>query len=612
MQRAISILTAAALLAASPFSLAARVELNGLVYDGLEPAKPDVASTVAAVLGGRDARSLVTLADGQTLVLTRFGAVSQVHRVATPEGVREQLTFLDGAITAVAAPFGGTIGGFALVVEQAGNAAPQIWYYRFADRNAKRISDGKATHSSPVWSKDGRRLVFAGNGRDGRSNDVYLVEPETIVPPRLLIAAGDKSWTPLDWSADGQKLLLQSTSAGGVTSLFTADVTTGVVAAVPFGKTPTDTRGARFAPDGRGIHLIAAYEGEYARLHHVDPVSGVVSTRSDSVAADVDEFAASADGRYLAYVSNLDGAGRLTVVDQIAKNEVAPTALPPGGRVSDLAFDAAGRRLGFTLETATTPRDAWSYDLEKKTVQRVTRSETGALDPARFVQPESLRYPTWDKDGGRPRGVPSFVYKPRTPGPHPVIVLLEGADQQHRPGFDPLVQYLVADLGYAVIAPNVRGSTGYGATWSSLDDGSRRDDAARDVGSLLVWIGLQRDLDRARVTVLGRGAAGGPLAILSLVQYADRLRAGIDMGGSTRRLTNTKSIRRPLLIVHGMNDHDVLAWEPEQLLTSVRAAGGDAAYLAAKDEANSDFQRQSHREALAAAIQAFLARVSAR
>lgn len=612
MQRAISILTTVALCAASPFALAARVEHNTLIFDGLEPAKGDVAASVAAVLGGRDARSLGTLVDGQTLVLTRFGAVTQVHRVATPEGMREQLTFLDGVITSVAVPFGATIGGFALVVEEPGRSAPQIWYYRSADRNAKRISDGKGAHGNPIWSKDGRRLAFAGNGRDGRSNDVYLVEPETIVPPRLIVASGDKSWTPLDWSADGQKLLLQSTSAAGITSLYIADVATGGVVAVPVGKTPISTRGARFAPDGRGIHLIATLEGEYARLHYLDPVSGALRTLTGSVAADIDAFAASADGRYLAYVANLDGAGRLTVVDQIAQNEIAPAGLPPSGRVSDLAFDSAGRKLGFTLESATTPRDAWSYDLDKKSVLRVTRSETGALDPARYVQPELLRYPTWDKDGGRPRVVPTFVYKPRTPGPHPVVVLLEGADRQHRPGFDALVQYLVADLGYVVLAPNVRGSTGYGTTWAALDDGAKKDDSARDVGSLLVWIGLQRDLDRARVTVLGRGAAGGPLALLSVVQYADRLRGGIDLGGSTRRLTNTKSIRRPLLIVHGTNDRDVLAWEPEQLLTSVRAAGGDVAYLAAKDETSTDFQRQPHREALAAAVGSFLARVSGR
>ena len=113
-----------------------------------------------------------------------------------------------------------------------------------------------------------------------------------------------------------------------------------------------------------------------------------------------------------------------------------------------------------------------------------------------------------------------------------LIILHGGPESQFRPSFDPLIQYVVNELGFAVLAPNVRGSSGYGKTYMSLDNGELREDAVKDIGALLVWIGLQSTLDAKHVVISGV-CYGGYLALAALVNYSDRLRGGVDLSGIT-------------------------------------------------------------------------------
>ncbi|MFO1428244.1 MAG: alpha/beta fold hydrolase [Steroidobacteraceae bacterium] len=219
-----------------------------------------------------------------------------------------------------------------------------------------------------------------------------------------------------------------------------------------------------------------------------------------------------------------------------------------------------------------------------------------------------------------------------------------GPESQARPGFSPWVQYLVNELGYVVIAPNVRGSSGYGRAYLQLDDGELREDSVRDIGSLLVWIGAQRDLDARRVVVSG-GSYGGYMVLASLAMYGDRLRGGIDVVGISnfvtflqntsayrrdlRRaeygdervprmrsfltrispLTNATMIRRPLLVVQGLNDPRVPASESEQMVARIRANRGEVGYLAARDEGHG-FRKKANRDYYLAVAAGFLERLA--
>jgi dipeptidyl aminopeptidase/acylaminoacyl peptidase len=467
----------------------------------------------------------------------------------------------------------------------------------------------------------------------------------TGAAPRLLVGGRLDTWYPLDWSADDSKLLVWRYVSISESYLYLADVATGTLTALDDSGRKVGIRTAKFAPDGRGVYLLTDEDGEFLQLKFKDPVTHQSRSVTPVSGWDVEDFDVSSDGRYLAYAVDDDGRSRLTVLDTQAKLELAPAGLPQG-RIGNLRFDRTGRRLAMSAESALAPRDVYVYDLEHGKLERWTRSEPGPLDPGTLAPPELIHYPTWDRVGGHARLLSAYVYRPRTAaGPSPVVIDIHGGpESQYRPGWDPFVQFLVNELGYAVVAPNVRGSSGYGKTFLALDNGVLREDAVRDIGSLLVWIGVQPQFDRDRIAVMG-GSYGGYMALASLVAYGERLRGGIDLVGISnfvtflhntaayrrdlRRaeygderdtgmrvfldrispLTNASRIKKPLLVVAGSNDPRVPVSESEQLVWRARAAGGEVWYLLAKDEGHG-FRKKANRDAYLESAATFLQKLA--
>jgi dipeptidyl aminopeptidase/acylaminoacyl peptidase len=269
--------------------------------------------------------------------------------------------------------------------------------------------------------------------------------------------------------------------------------------------------------------------------------------------------------------------------------------------------------------------------VQARKIERWTESETGGLNPTGFIEPELVRVKSFDG-----LAVSGFLYRPdpkKFPGRRPVIINIHGGPEgQSRPIFQGRNNYYLNELGVAVLYPNVRGSTGYGKTFLTLDNGFKREDSVRDIGAFLDWVAQDAGLDAERVAVMG-GSYGGYMTLASLVHFSDRLRCGIDVVGISsfvtflkntqdyrrdlRRveygderdpamaahleqispLNNVARIRKPLFVVQGQNDPRVPVTEAEQMVKAIRAQGGTGWYLLAKDEGhgfakkkNADFQ----------------------
>ena len=227
--------------------------------------------------------------------------------------------------------------------------------------------------------------------------------------------------------------------------------------------------------------------------------------------------------------------------------------------------------------------------------------------------------------------IPAFVYLPPGDGPFPVIIHIHGGpENQFRPSFNSDFQLWVDQLGVAIIAPNIRGSLGYGAGYIALDDGYKREDAVGDIGALLDWIALQPRLDKSRVAVFG-ASYGGYMALASAVHYGDRLRAAVDRVGisnfvtflentqgyrqelrrveygderdpgmrafleSISPLNNVEKINIPLLVVQGRNDPIVPMSESEQMVTALRQRGQTVWYMNALNEGHG-YDRKENRD----------------
>src|SRR6266480_4925672 len=540
----VAALCASASLAQQPAP--AHRELGNLVLESVPLPDAALMARLERYQQSRQATFLDWLADGGLLVATRFGDSEQLHRVAAPLGMREQLTFYQDPIEWARAPRGGS--GFVFLKDQGGDENAQV-YYHGGGGDVRQLTHGAFIHGSPVWAHDGRRVAFYGNDRDSLSYDVYVADVTSGAAPQLLVGGHQDTWYPLDWSADDRQLLVWKYVSISESYLYLADVATGTLTALEDSPRKVGIRMAKFAPDGRSVYVLTDEDGELVQLKLKDPVTHQSRSVTPAAGWDVADFDVSGDGRYVAYVVDDDGRSRLTVLDTQAKLELAPVGLPEG-RIGNLRFDRSGRRLALSAESALAPRDVYVYDLEHGKLERWTRSEPGPLDPSTLTTPELIHYPTWDRTGvGRhARMLSAYLYRPRTAAPCPVVIDIHGGpESQYRPGWDPFVQFLVNELGYAVVAPNVRGSSGYGKSFLAPDNGVLREDAKR--------------------------------------------------------------IRKPLLVVAGANDPRVPVSESEQLVWSVRAAGGEVWYLLAKDEGHG-FRKKANRDVYLQTAASFLQRLA--
>jgi len=628
-----------ALAVGGPAGAASRSE-GALVFDDIPPPPDALKATLDGYLSARAATPLGWSPKDALLISTRFGDVPQLHVVEAAGGARRQITFLHEPITTAAfSPDPGRSAIFFLQ-DSAGDGRTQLYYQRLDQPRPKRLTDGKSVNETPLWSNSGREIAFSTTARDGVSHDIDVVDPEAGALPRLVLTGGEGAWLPLDWSPDDGKLLVATSMAPDDAHLYLVDLSDGKKREIDPGSKGS-IAGARFSRDGQGIFLITNRDSDFAELRYVSLFTPERTLLSGHVHGDVTELALSRDGHYLAYVVDEGAADKIVVRDLRNHLDVGGPRLPSPGIARHLCFDAEGRRLAFSYETATMPRDAYVYDIESMQQSPWTHSEPGSVDVRRFVTPHLAQFPTFDRENEAFRQLPVYVYDPVGKGPNPTLIVLRGGPEtEYRPAFDPWIQYLVTELGYTVIAPNLRGSSGYGKAYAALDDGMQRDSVIKDLGALLVWADSQSEVDARHVVVSGSGY-GGYLALTALAYYSDRLSGAVDFGGMSdlisflsgtapyrqaleraeygdernldtraflRRispLTNADRMSRPLLVVHGKNDPNVPLSESDQMVNRLRSKGGQVWFLLAANE-GSEFTQQNDRVAYYEAFASFL------
>jgi dipeptidyl aminopeptidase/acylaminoacyl peptidase len=613
--RPLAIILACALAPTAAFAQASDVVERpaALIADGLPAIPAAMAAETRPYMEFRTAGFAGwNAADRSMLISTRFGNTAQIHRVATPMGAREQLSF-------EVEPVGGrwSPAGDALVVSKDRGGDEFFQLYTLADGRMTLLTDGgRSRNGFGAWSQDGRLIGYSSTRRNGRDSDLYVMDPRDPSTARMVAEVSGGGWTIADFSPDGRTALVVQYIQVTKSNLHALDLASGRMTPIGDHSLPIAYGGAQFAPDGT-LWVTSDQDSEFQRLGRIDLTTGVFSPVSAEPRWDVADFDIARDGTFIAYTINEAGSTRLRLLDPTSGRVRTVDGLPAG--IAGGLEIAPWGEIGLTFSSARSASDAFSVDPRSLAVTRWTRSETGGLDVTRNVEPELIEVASFD---GEP--VSGFLYRPdpdRFPGPRPLIVNIHGGPEgQSRPGFMGRNNYLINELGIAIFFPNVRGSTGYGKRFVSLDNGpDLRENSVRDLGAFLDRLGADPAIDPERVAVTG-GSYGGYMCYAGAIHYGDRLRGAncvVAISNFVTFLENTEAYRRdlrrveygderdpaqrarlleispmtrvdeiniPLMVVTGGNDPRVPASEADQMIAAVRANGRTAWHLLGQDE----------------------------
>jgi dipeptidyl aminopeptidase/acylaminoacyl peptidase len=600
------------------------------IQSGIPPIPDSITNGVRKYQNTRSASLAGWLSKGNGIVIqTRFAETNQLHVVYTPGGARNQKTFRPEEVVDASVCPDSTKDLVIFSQDSGGNEQFQLFALDFTTMKSRLVTDGHSSNGDVVWSNRGDRFAFNSTKRNGKDWDIYLCSGDSAFTVSL-VQEVEGMFSVLDWSPDDSKLLVQQYHSSTFSQLYILDIATKTIHPLKTSSGKVSIEEAVWSSDGRGVFYTSDETTDTRTLCYFNIADQKETVITGNIHWEIRYLTISKDRNYLSFTTNEHGYLGVHILDTKTMKYRKLDFLPQG-IIGSFHFHPYKNILGCVIRDATLPGDVFTVDLDKNSVQRWTYSEYGELDSGSLVKPEIVTFPTFDSVDNIPRMIPAFLYKPSGNGPHPVLLFIHGGPEtQYWPSFSPFIQYIIHELHIAVVAPNVRGSGGYGKTYLELDNDKNREDAVKDIGALLDWIGTQQEFDSSRVAIMG-GSYGGYMSLASLIQYNDRFKAGIDLYGISNFVTfleNTASYRRdlrrveygderdssmreyfkkispvnnaskikaPLLVIQGANDPRVPLSESEQIGAAVRKNGKQVWMLVASDEGHG-FRKKGNKE----------------
>lgn len=621
-----------------------RKEIGNLVLEDIPDIPLEIRARLHQYQNTRSADLMDWLPNGEgMLIKTRFGNTNQFHIVKHPEGSRNQITFYDEPVREGLFCQLNNYNGFLFTKDMGGNELSQIYWYDMNTRKAEMLSNGESVNELINWSNNGGQFAFTSTQRNNRDYDIYISDLSSPKECDLKIDEGNGYWVTRDWSPNDDKLILVQYRSASEANSYILDIKTDVLTQINDKNDIERFVALGWNSDGDKIYALTNKGKEFNTLVQYDIITKKINYITENILWDIDfiEFAQNKSRSLAAFIANVNGFSRLFILDT-RTNKYTQVDHLPIGQINSLTFHPTKDLLAFVLNTTQTPGDIFTLDLLTKEIERWTRSEIGGLNAEFFPQPELISYDSYDTVEGRIRKIPAFVYKPKNAkGPLPVLISIHGGpEDQHMPYFSSFRAYLVNEMGIAVIAPNVRGSTGYGKSYQLLDDGYNRQNSVRDIGKLLEWIEKNPEFDKNKIAVYG-SSYGGYMVLSSMVSFNNKIKCGVDLFGISnfvtflanteeyrkdlRRLeygderdpdmkkfllaisptTNAKNITCPLFVIQGANDPRVPVTESEQMVNVIRENDGLVWYMLAKDEGHG-YRKKDNRNHMREAIILFL------
>lgn len=488
------------------------------------------------------------------------------------------------------------------------------------------------------FSPDGTKIAYAATPEGSPTYDIHLLDLET--GRDRLVLKGRLGLYVVSWSPRGTHVLLREARGEDASDVYLLDLGSGELATLFKPEIASDYRSFAWKPDGSGFYVATDQDREHSGLAFYDLGRRELAW-IETPDHGVERVALDHEGRYLAWTTNEGGYSALHVRDLAEARDLKAPELPAG--LYEIHWAERAPVLAVAVEGPQVPGDIWTWDArggsEGTGAVRATWSSTAGLDPGSFVVPQALDFPA--SDGVTLHGL---LYLPKGAAGRKPPVLLNvhgGPTSQARPGFDPVLQYLVS-RGIAVFDLNYRGSLGFGKTFSRLDNGRLRPNAVRDMAEALDFLKKDGRVDADRASVMG-GSYGGYMTFAAVTTFPDRFRSGVAYVGVSNWVTALEGaspelkasdrieygniddpqdraffeeispirqiarVKVPILVQHGANDPRDPVTESDAFVEGVRQNGGEVEYLRFPDEGHL-IRKLANRVATFRRVAAFLER----
>jgi dipeptidyl aminopeptidase/acylaminoacyl peptidase len=574
---------------------------------------------------------LAFTADGsQLLFASNMSGQFNLWRVPVEGGWPDQLTaFTDETVRG--AGVSPTDGRILLCADHDGDEFHQL-YMLDADRGwpDKLTDEPQVQHyvGGAAWAPDGTKFAYAANARNPSDMEVWVRDAGSG-ETRAVFGEGMFSF-PGQFSPDGSKLLTLDFRNNSDASIHLVDLETGETREL----TPHDDDAiflsGPWAPDGSGFYMLTDAGSEFRGLAFYD----LASDRYEWVEEpthDVDDVTASTDGRVLAWLVNDNGRDRLRLRDLETGSDLPEPDLPSGSRPHltgaepPLALSPDGSHAALILSTPRRPAEAWVVETATGKANPVTDSRMGGLYEDDLVDVELVSYPTFDG-----REIPAWLYRPQIEGKVPVVLSIHGGPEaQEKPLYQPLYQYLLS-RGIAVLATNIRGSTGYGKSYQRLVQRDWGGGDMQDWEHAVKWLREQDWVEKEKIGVYG-GSYGGFAVLTCVTRLPQYWAAAVDIFGPSNLVTFAKAVpptwkrfiarfvgdpeteadflmerspmtyvenvQAPLLVIQGATDPRVVKGESDQLVDKLQSLGREVEYVVFDDEGHGFTKRQNELKA---------------
>lgn len=577
--------------------------------------------------------SLAVSPDGNTVAYTANTSGQYDLWLAPLDGgeARRLTDFTEHAVRTMAwSPDGSSL---AFTADQGGDEQHQVYVIDANGGDPRRVSttDDRQHHlGGDPFSSDGRWLAYAANDRDPMVQDIVIHDLESDTVRRTESEVGLMLF-PVEFSPDDDRLLVVGARSNTDSDVFVIDLTAGELELTSLTTHDGEARNVPtgWTADGSGVYVVTDGGGEFSSVTVLDVATGASTPfePTSDIGWDVEEFAASEDGSVLAWSINENG---MSVLHHQSRDGTAGARrdLPPSV-IQSMCLTPDGSAAAALVASATRPSEIAVIGLKSDEPARpLTDSRPPGLLAFGPIDPELVSYPTHDG-----RDIPAWLYRPVGDGPFPVVLSIHGGPEaQERPQYNyaGLYQYLLAN-GIGVLAPNVRGSTGYGRAYQTLIHRDWGGDELGDFEHANRYLRALDWVDDDRIAVFG-GSFGGFATLSCVARLPDLWAAGVSIVGPSNLqtfvravpptwrslmktwvgdaeddammlaqrspLTYADQIVAPLLVIQGANDPRVVQAESDQIVESLEARGVDVQYVVYPDEGHGFTKRENEIDAL--------------